>query len=166
MIQKNETNFIASGAVLIGDVELGENTSIWFNAVVRGDSAKISIGRDSNIQDLTMIHVDEGFPVTIGDSVTVGHAAILHGCTIGDGSLIGMGATILNGAKIGKGCLIGANALVPQGMEIPDYSLVVGMPAVIKRTLTKEEAAANQKNAQLYVEEARKYQRKKFEDLQ
>jgi carbonic anhydrase/acetyltransferase-like protein (isoleucine patch superfamily) len=104
-----------------------------------------------------MVHVDEGFPVHIGDGVTVGHSAIIHGCTIGDNTLIGMGATVLNGAKIGKGCLIGANALVTQGMEIPDYSLVVGMPAVIKRTLTPEEVKENQKNAQVYVEEAKKH---------
>jgi carbonic anhydrase/acetyltransferase-like protein (isoleucine patch superfamily) len=156
MIKKDETNFIATGAIVIGDVTLGENTSVWYNAVVRGDGDTIVIGRNSNIQDLAMVHVDEGFPVHIGDGVTVGHSAIIHGCTIGDNTLIGMGATVLNGAKIGKGCLIGANALVTQGMEIPDYSLVVGMPAVIKRTLTPEEVKENQKNAQVYVEEAKK----------
>jgi carbonic anhydrase/acetyltransferase-like protein (isoleucine patch superfamily) len=156
MIKKDETNFIATGAIVIGDVTLGENTSVWYNAVIRGDGDTIVIGRNSNIQDLAMVHVDEGFPVHIGDGVTVGHSAIIHGCTIGDNTLIGMGATVLNGAKIGKGCLIGANALVTQGMEIPDYSLVVGMPAVIKRTLTPEEVKENQKNAQVYVEEAKK----------
>jgi carbonic anhydrase/acetyltransferase-like protein (isoleucine patch superfamily) len=156
MIKKDETNFIATGAIVIGDVTLGENTSVWYNAVIRGDGDTIVIGRNSNIQDLAMVHVDEGFPVHIGDGVTVGHSAIIHGCTIGDNTLIGMGATVLNGAKIGKGCLIGANALVTQGMEIPDYSLVVGMPAVIKRTLTPEEVKENQKNAQIYVEEAKK----------
>lgn len=162
MIQYNESNFIAKGAILIGDVILGENTSVWFNAVLRGDTERIQIGSNTNIQDLTMIHVDANYPVTIGDYVTVGHSVILHGCTIGDGTLIGMGATILNGAVIGKNCVIGANALVTQNMQIPDNSLVIGSPARIKRVLSEAEAMANQKNARHYIEEARLYKEGKI----
>lgn len=127
--------FIAPGAQVIGDVQMAENSSIWFNAVLRADNEPIILGEGSNIQDGCVCHVDPGFPLTIGANVTVGHMALLHGCTIGEGSLVGMGAVILNGAKIGKDCLIGANALITEGKEIPDRSLVMGQPGKIIRTL-------------------------------
>jgi len=123
--------FIAPGAAVIGSVELGESVSVWFNAVIRGDNDHIKIGDGSNIQDGCILHVDEGYPLDIGQDVTVGHKVMLHGCSIGDGSLIGMNAVVLNGARIGKNCLIGAHALVTEGQEIPDGSLVLGSPAKV-----------------------------------
>ncbi len=130
--------WIAPGARVIGDCHLGEGVSVWFNAVIRADNEPTVIGRNTNIQDGVVLHNDPGFPLTIGEDVTVGHMAIVHGCTIEDGSLIGMGATILNGAVIGKGCLIGAGALVAEGKEIPDNSLVVGAPGKVIRTLDEQ----------------------------
>jgi len=127
--------FIAPGAQVIGDVRMAEDSSVWFNAVLRADNEPIKLGKGSNIQDGCVCHVDPGFPLTIGANVTVGHMALLHGCTIGDGTLVGMGAVILNGAKIGKECLIGANALITEGKEIPDRSLVMGQPGKVVRTL-------------------------------
>ena len=127
--------WIAPGAAVIGDVRLAPGVSVWFNAVLRGDTEPIAIGRDSNVQDGCVFHTDPGFPLTIGADVTVGHKAILHGCTIGDGCLIGMGAVVMNGAKIGASCLLAASALVTEGKEIPDRSLVVGQPAKVLRTL-------------------------------
>ena len=127
--------YIAPGAQVIGQVTLGELSSVWFNAVLRGDNEPIVVGKGSNIQDGCVCHVDPGYPLTIGRNVTVGHKAILHGCSIGDCSLVGMGAVVLNGAKIGKGCLIGANALITEGKEIPDHSMVVGQPGKVIRTL-------------------------------
>lgn len=127
--------WIAPGAQVIGQVTLAEDTSIWFNAVLRGDNEPIAIGQGSNLQDGAVCHTDPGFPLTVGEHVTVGHLALLHGCTIGDGSLIGMGAMVMNGAKVGKNCLIGANALVTEGKEIPDGSMVLGSPGKIVRTL-------------------------------
>ena len=141
----------------MGDVALGAGCSIWYHATVRADRAPISIGNGSNIQDNCVIHVDEGFPVTIGNYVTVGHGAILHGCQVGDGSLIGMGAIILNGAKIGRNCIVAAGALVTQNTEIPDGMLAMGSPAKVIRKLTEEEIASNRKNAEEYIEEAREY---------
>ena len=146
--------FIAPGAVVLGDVHMEENVGIWYNATVRGDREPIRIGKGSNIQDNCVVHVDTGFPVTIGENVTVGHGAIVHGCTIGDNSLIGMGAILLNGCRIGKNCIIAAGALVTQGCEVPDNSLVMGNPGRIKRAVTEEEVQNNLKNAQHYVEEA------------
>jgi carbonic anhydrase/acetyltransferase-like protein (isoleucine patch superfamily) len=134
--------WIAPGARLIGRVTLAEGVSIWFNAVLRGDNEPITIGRDSNVQDGCVFHTDPGFPLAIGADVTVGHRAILHGCTIGDGCLIGMGATVMNGASIGASCLLAANALVTEGKEIPDRSLVVGQPARVVRTLDDETVQA------------------------
>ena len=131
--------FIAPGAILIGSVEVGHEVTIWFNAVIRADNDKVVIGDGSNIQDGAIIHVDPGVPVHIGRDVTVGHKAMLHGCTIGDGSLIGMNAVILNGARIGNGCLIGANTLIPENMEVPDGSLVIGSPGKVRRQLTADE---------------------------
>lgn len=154
---KKDDLFIAPGAVCMGDVALGAGCSIWYHATVRADRAPISIGNGSNIQDNCVIHVDEGFPVTIGNYVTVGHGAILHGCQVGDGSLIGMGAIILNGAKIGRNCIVAAGALVTQNTEIPDGMLAMGSPAKVIRKLTEEEIASNRKNAEEYIEEAREY---------
>lgn len=154
---KKDILFIAPGAVCMGDVTLGKDCGIWYHATVRADRAPIMIGSGSNIQDNCVVHVDEGFPVTIGKYVTVGHGAILHGCEVGDGSLIGMGAIILNGAKIGKNCIVAAGALVTQNTEIPDGMLAMGSPAKVIRELTEEEIASNRKNAEEYIEEAREY---------
>ena len=130
-----EDAWIAPGARVMGNVVLEARSSVWFNAVLRGDNEQMRIGEGSNVQDLAMLHTDIGFPLSIGRNCTIGHSAILHGCTIGENSLIGMGATVLNGARIGKNCLIGANALVTEGKEIPDGSLVMGAPAKVVRTL-------------------------------
>ena len=132
------------GAVVIGEVTLGKRVSIWYNAVVRGDIAPITIGDNSNIQECSVLHVDHDTPILLGEGVTVGHGAILHGCRIGDNSLVGMGAIVLGGAVIGKNCIIGAGALVTQNTIIPDNSLVLGSPARIKRSLTEEEIQANE----------------------
>ena len=143
--------FIAQGAVLCGDVKMGDRVSIWYNAVIRGDMAPITIGDESNVQECAVLHVSENMPLTIGKGVTVGHGAILHSCTIGDNSLIGMGAIVLDGAKIGKNCIIGAGALVTGGTEIPDGSLVIGSPGKVRREMTEAEIEANRKNAEEYV---------------
>lgn len=149
--------FVADSASVIGNVALGEDVGIWFGAVLRGDNDLISIGRGSNVQDLCVLHTDLGFPLTVGEGCTVGHRAILHGCTIGAHSLIGMGATVLNGARIGRHCLIGANALITEGKEIPDNSLAVGAPARVVRTLSDEEIAGLKRSASHYVANARRY---------
>lgn len=146
------TCFIAPNAAVIGDVELGANTSVWFSAVIRGDNDRIIVGDGSNIQECAVLHVDPGVPLTIGQNVTVGHKAMLHGCTIGDGSLIGMNAVVLNGAKIGKNCLIGANALVTENSVIPDNSLVLGSPGKVVKTLDDAAAEKMQWGATLYQE--------------
>lgn len=143
--------WVADNATLIGSVVLGNNASVWFNAVLRADNDIIHVGDDSNIQDGAVLHVDAGVPLTIGTGVTVGHQAMLHGCTIGDYSLIGIHAVVLNHANIGKNCIIGANALVPEGMEIPDNSLVVGVPAKVVKTLSPQQAAMLPLSAQHYV---------------
>ncbi len=144
-------HFIAPNAAVIGNVTLHENSSVWFSCVLRGDADTIEIGAGSNIQDGTVIHCDPGFPTVVGKNVTVGHSAMLHGCTIGDGSLVGIGAVVLNGAKIGKGCLIGANALVTEGMEVPDGSMVLGSPAKIRKQLTAEQQLGLMHNADHYI---------------
>ncbi len=149
--------WVADNARVVGNVILHENASVWFGAVLRGDNEPITIGENSNIQDGSVLHSDPGFALTIGRDVTVGHMAMLHGCTIGDGSLVGIGAVILNGAKIGKNCLIGAKALVGEGKEIPDNSMVLGMPGKVVRTFTDEQAQALQINAQHYVENAERF---------
>ena len=131
--------FIAEGAMIIGDVAIGEKSSVWFNCVLRGDVDRIEIGARSNIQDGAVVHMDKNFPAIIGDDVTIGHGAIIHGCTIGDGAMISMGAIILTGAKIGTGGIVGAGAVVREGQEIPAKSLTVGIPARIKRDVTAEE---------------------------
>lgn len=149
--------FIAPDTAIYGDVTIEEGCSVWFHATVRGERAPVYIGAHSNIQDNCVVHVDQGFGVTIGKNVTVGHGAIVHGCRIGDNSLIGMGAILLNGAVIGKNCIIGAGALVTQNTVIPDGSLVIGSPAKVVRKVTAEEAASNFANAGHYAEEGREY---------
>ncbi|MDE6909112.1 MAG: gamma carbonic anhydrase family protein [Lachnospiraceae bacterium] len=143
--------FTAPGAHIIGDVQAGENVGIWYNAVVRGDTNTITIGDNSNVQDNATIHTDADFPVRIGAGVTIGHNAVVHGCTIGDNTVIGMGSIILNGAVIGSSCIIGAGSLVTGKMRIPDNSLAFGNPAKIVRAVTAEEAEANRKNAMHYA---------------
>ena len=152
-----EGHFIAPNAAVIGEVILHENASVWFNCVLRGDADRIEVGAGSNIQDGTVLHADPGFPLTVGENVTVGHNAMLHGCTIGDGSLVGINAVVLNGAKVGKGCLIGANALVTEGMEIPDGSLVLGSPAKIKSQLSEEQQLGLIYNADHYMRNGQRY---------
>jgi carbonic anhydrase/acetyltransferase-like protein (isoleucine patch superfamily) len=155
--QLADPHWIADNATVIGDVRLGENASIWWNAVARGDTDSITIGANTNIQDGSILHADEGVPLTIGANVTVGHMVMLHGCTIGDGSLIGIKSVILNKAVIGKHCLIGANSLIPEGKVIPDRSLVMGSPGKVVRELTDEEVARLILSAEGYVNNARKY---------
>ena len=149
--------WIAPDAVVIGSVVLEPNASVWFGCIVRGDDDSITIGENSQVQDGCVLHVDPGFPVTIGKNVSVGHMAMLHGCTIGDGSLIGIKAVILNGAKVGRNCLIGANALVPEGKEIPDGSLVIGTPGKVVRSLSEDEIRNINSFADFYVREFRRY---------
>ena len=141
--QIDASAWIAPNATVIGDVRLAANASIWWNAVLRGDNDPITIGENTNIQDGSVLHTDEGVPLTIGRDVTVGHMVMLHGCTIGDGSLIGIGAIVLNRAVIGKNCLIGANTLIPEGKVIPDRSLVMGSPGKVVRELTDEGSGAH-----------------------
>ena len=149
-LPKEGTYFIAPGAHVIGNVTLAEDVSIWFNAALRGDNEPIVIGRGSNVQEGAVFHTDPGFPLTVGESVTVGHMALLHGCTIGDGTLVGMGAMVMNGAKVGKDCLIGANAMITEGKEIPDRSMVLGAPGKIIRTLDDAAVAGIGMAAQSY----------------
>lgn len=149
--------FIARGAVVVGDVSLGDHSSVWFNAVLRGDINRIVIGHSSNIQDNCIVHLADDFPCLVGNEVTVGHGAILHACTIGDGALIGMGAVVLDGAVIGEESIIGARALVTQGTRIPPGSLVLGSPAKVTRTLTTEERRRARSFAGKYVSVARFY---------
>lgn len=143
--------FVAGSATLIGKVTLAANTSVWFGATLRGDNERITIGENSNVQEGTVMHTDMGYPLDIGQGVTIGHQAMLHGCTVGDGSLIGIGAVILNGARIGKGCLVGAGALVTENKTFPDHSLILGSPAKVVRTLTQEDLLRLQGNAASYV---------------
>ncbi len=150
-------HFIAENAVVVGDVALGNNVSVWFGAVIRGDVDSVRIGENTNIQDGAVLHVDAGSPLEIGSGVTVGHAAVLHGCTVGNDTLIGIRSVVLNGAKIGKNCLIGANTLVTEHKVIPDGSLVVGSPGKAIRALTTEEMEAIRANARHYVESADQY---------
>ncbi|MGZ5217404.1 MAG: gamma carbonic anhydrase family protein [Caldimonas sp.] len=151
------TAWVADSATVLGDVELEEDTSVWFGAVLRGDTELLRIGRRSNVQDGSVVHADAGLPVTIGDGVTIGHLVMLHGCTIGDGSLIGIGSVILNGARIGRHCLVGARSLVTEGKTFPDRSLVKGSPAVVVRTLSAEEIENLRRSAENYVENARRF---------
>ena len=155
--QLGENAWIAPNATVIGDIRLGKNASIWFNATLRGDNDPIHIGENTNIQDGSVLHTDDGVPLTIGSNVTVGHKVMLHGCTVGDGSLIGINAVVLNRAVIGKHCLIGANSLIPEGKVIPDRSLVCGSPGRIIRELTDHEIAKLQASADGYVNNAQRY---------
>ena len=147
----SKNSFIAKGAHVVGKVSIGENVSIWYNAVVRADTNTITIGCDTNIQDNATLHTDAGFPVQIGAGVTVGHNAVVHGCTVGDNTVIGMGSIVLSGAVIGSNCIIGAGSLVTGKKRIPDNSLAFGNPAKIIRAVTAEEADANRENAAHYV---------------
>lgn len=151
--------WIAPNAVVVGDVSLGRNASIWWNVTVRGDNDPITIGDDTNIQDGSVLHTDEGVPLTIGAGVTIGHMAMLHGCTIEDECLIGIGSIILNGARIGTGSVVAAGALIPEGMQIPPYSMVMGVPGKVKREITPDERARFKVNCQHYVELAAEYKK-------
>jgi carbonic anhydrase/acetyltransferase-like protein (isoleucine patch superfamily) len=143
--------FVADSANLIGKVTVEPDASVWFGVTIRGDNERITIGEGSNVQEGTVMHTDMGFPLTVGKNVTIGHQAMLHGCTIGDGALIGIQAVVLNGAKIGKGCLVGAGALVTEGKEFPDNSLILGSPAKVVRTLTEEDLQRLAGNTASYV---------------
>ncbi|AXK33762.1 gamma carbonic anhydrase family protein [Streptomyces armeniacus] len=146
---------VAPTSVVVGEVTLRAGASVWYGAVLRGDCDSVTLGRDSNIQDNCTVHADPGFPAVVGDRVSVGHNAVLHGCVVEDDVLVGMGSTVLNGARIGAGSLIAAQALVPQGMQVPPGSLVAGVPARVKRELTREEREGIKANAAMYVELAR-----------
>ncbi len=149
--------WVADNAQVMGDVVLGEDCSVWFGVTVRGDTDTIHIGRGSNIQDGSVLHADMGLPLTIGEHVTVGHQVMLHGCTVGDESLIGIGAIVLNGAKIGKNCLVGAGALVTEGKEFPDGSMIIGSPAKAVRQLTPEQIEGLRQSAKHYVANAQRF---------
>lgn len=149
--------WIAPGAIVIGDVRISRDASIWFGAVLRADDDSIEVGEGSNIQDNAVLHVDPGFPMRIGTGCTVGHRAMLHGCTIGDNTLVGMGATVLNGARIGSNCLIGAGALVTEGKEIPDNTLVVGSPAKPIRQIGPEGVEDLRRGAKIYQDRWKRY---------
>lgn len=151
------TNWIAPDAVVVGDVRLGRNVGIWFGAVLRGDNEPIVLGEDTNVQEHTVMHTDYGFPLTVGRGCTIGHRAVLHGCMVGDNSLIGMGAIVLNGARIGRNCLVGAGALVTEGKLFPDNSLIVGAPARAVRALDDKAVAQLGWSAAHYVENARRF---------
>ena len=156
---KTENYFVSDNATIIGSVIIENDASVWFNAVIRGDNDLITIGENSNIQDGSVLHTDAGVPLTIGKNVTVGHKVMLHGCEIGDNSLIGINAVILNGATIGKNCLIGANSLIPEGKHIPDGSLVMGSPGKVVRELGAEQIKNLKLSALHYVENARRYKK-------
>jgi carbonic anhydrase/acetyltransferase-like protein (isoleucine patch superfamily) len=147
--------YVADSANLIGKVSIKAGASVWFGVTIRGDNEPITVGENSNLQESCILHTDMGFPLTIGNNVTVGHQAMLHGCTIGDGALIGIQAVVLNGARIGKGCLVGAGALVTEGKEFPDHMLIIGTPAKAVRALTADEIANLEGNAAGYVSRAR-----------
>lgn len=152
-----DSAWVADSAEVMGDVVLGEEVSLWFGVVARGDTAAIRIGAQTNIQDLSVLHADVGMPLTIGSGVTVGHKAMLHGCTVGDDSLIGIGAVVLNGAKIGKGCLVGAGSLVTEGKEFPDGAMIMGTPAKVVRQLTPEQLQGLRDSARHYVANAQRF---------
>lgn len=150
-------HWIAPTAIIIGNVTLKPGANIWFGAVLRGDNENIEIGTNSNIQENSVLHTDQGFPLTIGEGCTIGHKAMIHGCTIGDNTLVGMSATVLNGARIGKNCLIGAGALIPEGKEIPDNSMVVGVPGKIIRELDGNAVSILKASALHYVANAKRF---------
>ena len=152
-----ETAWVADSAQVIGNVELADGASVWFGAILRGDNELMSIGKNSNVQDGSMLHSDPGFPLTLGENVTVGHQVMLHGCTIGDGTLVGIKAVVLNGAKIGKNSVVAAGALVTEGKEFPDNSMIMGAPAKVVRVLTPQEISGFARAAGHYVENAKRY---------
>lgn len=160
-----EDYFVAESADVIGNVRLENNASVWFNAVIRGDNDLITVGENSNVQDCSVLHTDPDFPLTIGKNVTIGHKVMLHGCTIGDNSLIGINSVVLNGAKIGKNCLIGANSLVTEGKEIPDGSLVMGSPAKVIKTLSAEQQAQLARSADSYVKKFKEFKKDLQKDV-
>jgi carbonic anhydrase/acetyltransferase-like protein (isoleucine patch superfamily) len=156
--QIDPSAWVADTANLIGKVTLGANATVWYGVTIRGDNERITIGADSNVQEGTVMHTDMGYPLNIGTGVSIGHQAMLHGCTIGDGALIGIQAVIMNGAKIGKGCLVGAGALVTEGKEFPDNSLIIGSPAKAVRTLAEADIARLGEIADGYVKRGKLYQ--------
>lgn len=151
--------WVADSAQVIGKVTLEENANVWFGTIIRGDSEHIHIGKNSNVQDASVLHADPGVPLTLGENVSIGHQVMLHGCTIGDGSLIGIGAIVLNHAKIGKNCLVGAGALVTEGKEFPDGSMILGSPAKAVKQLSPEQIAGLQRIARHYVENAEQFRK-------
>ena len=157
--QLADSAWVAESAQVIGRVTLGAQASVWCGAVLRGDADSITVGAGSNIQDASVLHADTGQPLVVGERVTVGHMVMLHGCTIGDESLIGIGAVVLNGAKIGKNCLVGAGALVTEGKEFPDGSMILGSPAKVVRQLTPEQIEGLRQSAQHYIDNAHRFQR-------
>lgn len=163
---EGENFYVAETATVLGKVKLCKDASVWFGAVLRGDTELITVGERSNVQDCAVLHTDHGFPLNIGKDVTIGHHVMLHGCSIGDGSLIGINAVVLNGAKIGSGCLIGANALITEGMEVPDGSVVMGSPGKIKTTLDENKRQGLILSAQHYVENYKRFKKEliKIED--
>lgn len=153
----HETAYVAPSAQVVGRVELAADVSVWFGAVLRAEAADLRIGRGSNVQDNAVLHVDPGIPLTIGEDVTVGHQAMLHGCTVGDGTLIGIQAVVLNHARIGRDCVVGAGSVVTEGKEFPDRTLILGSPAKVVRELTPEQVTAFRAAALSYVARARQY---------
>lgn len=152
-----DSAWVADSAQVMGNVVLADDSSVWFGATLRGDTETITVGRGSNVQDGSVMHADIGYPLTVGDNVTIGHMVMLHGCTIGDESLIGIGATVLNGAVIGKNCLVGAGSLVTEGKTFPDGSMIMGTPAKVVKSLTPEQIEGLRRSAQHYVENAQRY---------
>ena len=163
---EGENFYVAETATVLGKVKLCKDASVWFGAVLRGDTELITVGERSNVQDCAVLHTDHGFPLNIGKDVTIGHHVMLHGCSIGDGSLVGINAVVLNGAKIGSGCLIGANALITEGMEVPDGSVVMGSPGKIKNTLDENKRQGLILSAHHYVENYKRFKKEliKIED--
>ena len=157
--QLGKNAWVADSAQVIGKVTLEENANVWFGTIIRGDSEHIHIGKNTNVQDASVLHADPGVPLTLGENVSIGHQVMLHGCTIGDGSLIGIGAIVLNHAKIGKNCLVGAGALVTEGKEFPDGSMILGSPAKVVKQLSPEQIAGLQRIAQHYVENAEQFRK-------
>jgi carbonic anhydrase/acetyltransferase-like protein (isoleucine patch superfamily) len=149
--------WVADSAQLIGNVVLGENASVWFGTVARGDNEPITIGANSNVQDLSALHSDMGSPLTLGENVTIGHMVMLHGCTIGDNSLVGIGAVVLNNARIGRNCIVGSGSVVTEGKEFPDNSLIIGAPAKVVRTLDDAAAERMRANAEHYIHNSQRF---------
>lgn len=164
-VKKDETAYVAPGSHVMGDVVLEKESSVWFNAVLRGDCERITVGEGSNVQDGAILHTDPGFGLTLGKGVTIGHKVMLHGCEIGDHSLVGINAVVLNGAKIGKHCVIGANALITEGKEIPDGSVVMGSPGKVVKQLSDEQRAGLEASAQHYIDNAKQFAELLKEDV-